>query len=242
MYDCRRQGPDELLRNIAVYAYVILMFHPMGLPLERLRLLVALLLVFAPVLALIGCQKSQQQTSTPPDVEVVEVLQRDVPIAKEWVGTLNGLVNAQIRPQVTGYLLRQNYKDGSFVKKGELMFEIDPRTFARRWIRPKGSSPMLSSSSRRPRRIKSRPSSTSIAILRSPKSKPFPNRISTTPSRPISPPRLQSGQPRVKSTRQRPRWMRLNSMWALPKSSRSLTALPASLKHRLEILWGRPVC
>ena len=65
----------------------------------------------------------------PPDVEVVEVLQRDVPITKEWVGTLDGLVNAQIRPQVTGYLLRQNYKDGSFVKKGELMFEIDPRTF-----------------------------------------------------------------------------------------------------------------
>jgi membrane fusion protein (multidrug efflux system) len=60
---------------------------------------------------------------------VVEVLQKDVPLSKEWVGTLDGLVNAQIRPQVTGYLLRQNYKDGSFVKKGELMFEIDPRTF-----------------------------------------------------------------------------------------------------------------
>ena len=60
---------------------------------------------------------------------MVAVLQRDVPITKEWVGTLDGLVNAQIRPQVTGYLLRQNYKDGSFVKKGELMFEIDPRTF-----------------------------------------------------------------------------------------------------------------
>jgi membrane fusion protein (multidrug efflux system) len=59
----------------------------------------------------------------------VEVLQRDVPIPKEWVGTLDGLVNAQIRPQVMGYLLRQNYKDGSFVKKGQLMFEIDPRTF-----------------------------------------------------------------------------------------------------------------
>jgi membrane fusion protein, multidrug efflux system len=101
----------------------------MGLPLERLRLLVALLLVFAPVLALIGCQKSQQQTSTPPDVEVVEVLQKDVPIWKEWIGTLDGLWNAQIRPQVTGYLLRQTYTDGSFVKKDQLLFEIDPRTF-----------------------------------------------------------------------------------------------------------------
>jgi RND family efflux transporter MFP subunit len=76
-----------------------------------------------------GCGKSEQPQARPPDVQVVEVLQRDVPISKEWVGTLDGLVNAQIRPQVTGYLLRQNYKDGSFVKKGELMFEIDPRTF-----------------------------------------------------------------------------------------------------------------
>ena len=93
------------------------------------RLFVATFLIFNPVLALIGCQKSQQPTTPPPDVEVVAVLQRDVPITKEWVGTLDGLVNAQIRPQVTGYLVRQNYKDGSFVKKGELMFEIDPRTF-----------------------------------------------------------------------------------------------------------------
>jgi RND family efflux transporter MFP subunit len=105
------------------------MFHVMRWPLGRLRLFVAPLLLFTLILALIGCQKSQQSTSTPPDVEVVEVLQRDVPISKEWVGTLEGLVNAQIRPQVTGYLLRQNYTDGSFVKKGELMFEIDPRTF-----------------------------------------------------------------------------------------------------------------
>src|SRR4030095_3957596 len=105
------------------------MFHVMRWPLGRLRLFVAPLLLFTLILALIGCQKSQQSTSTPPDVEVVEALQRDVPISKEWVGTLEGLVNAQIRPQVTGYLLRQNYTDGSFVKKGELMFEIDPRTF-----------------------------------------------------------------------------------------------------------------
>ena len=101
----------------------------MCLRFEKLRLFVATFLIFNPILSLIGCQKSQQPTSPPPDVEVVEVMQRDVPISKEWVGTLDGLVNAQIRPQVTGYLLRQNYKDGSFVKKGELMFEIDPRTF-----------------------------------------------------------------------------------------------------------------
>src|SRR5215471_7463325 len=95
----------------------------------RLRLHVAPLLVFSLILALIGCQKSQQPTTSPPDVEVVEVLQKDVPIWKEWISTLDGLWNAQIRPQVTGYLLRQTYKDGAFVKKDQLLFEIDPRTF-----------------------------------------------------------------------------------------------------------------
>ena len=105
------------------------MFHLLSLRLERLRVLVAPLLVLTSVMALIGCQKSQQPTSTPPDVEVVEVLQKDVPIWKEWIGTLDGLWNAQIRPQVTGYLLRQTYKDGAFVKKDQLLFEIDPRTF-----------------------------------------------------------------------------------------------------------------
>jgi membrane fusion protein (multidrug efflux system) len=105
------------------------MSHLSSLRLERLRLNVASLLVFTLILALIGCQKSQQPTSTPPDVEVVEVVQKDVPIWKEWIGTLDGLWNAQIRPQVTGYLLRQIYKDGAFVKKDQLLFEIDPRTF-----------------------------------------------------------------------------------------------------------------
>src|SRR5919109_3272706 len=81
------------------------------------------------LLNLFGCGKSEQPQARPPEVAVVQVEQRDVPISKEWVGTLDGLVNAQIRPQVTGYLLRQTYQEGSFVKKGQLLFEIDPRTF-----------------------------------------------------------------------------------------------------------------
>lgn len=105
------------------------MFHLMCLPLERRRLLVALLLVFTPILALIGCQQSQKPVVPPLEIEVVEVLQEDVPIHSEWVGTLEGLVNAQIRPRVTGYLFSQHYKDGSFVEKGALMFLIDPRPF-----------------------------------------------------------------------------------------------------------------
>src|SRR5580658_855158 len=62
-----------------------------------------------------------------PDVEVASVEQRDIPVYREWIGTLEGLVNAAIRSQVTGDLLTQNYSEGSFVKKGQLLFEIDPR-------------------------------------------------------------------------------------------------------------------
>ena len=55
------------------------------------------------------------------------VEQKDIPIEREWIGTLDGMVNAAIKAQVTGYLLTQNYAEGSFVRKGQLLFEIDPR-------------------------------------------------------------------------------------------------------------------
>jgi RND family efflux transporter MFP subunit len=64
-----------------------------------------------------------------PDVEVAQVEQKDVPIFGEWIGTLDGLVNADVRAQVSGYLLRQGYQEGAFVNKGQLLFEIDPRPF-----------------------------------------------------------------------------------------------------------------
>jgi RND family efflux transporter MFP subunit len=63
------------------------------------------------------------------DVEVVQVEKEDVPIYAEWIGTLDGLVNADVRAQVTGYLLKQGYQEGSFVKQGQLLFQIDPRPF-----------------------------------------------------------------------------------------------------------------
>jgi membrane fusion protein (multidrug efflux system) len=62
-------------------------------------------------------------------VEVVSVVQKDVPIFGEWIGTLDGFTNADVKAQVTGYLLRQGYQEGAFVKKGQLLFEIDPRPF-----------------------------------------------------------------------------------------------------------------
>jgi RND family efflux transporter MFP subunit len=65
----------------------------------------------------------------PMDVETIPVEQKDVPIYGEWIGTLDGLTNADVRAQVTGYLLRQGYQEGAFVKKGQLLFEIDPRPF-----------------------------------------------------------------------------------------------------------------
>jgi RND family efflux transporter MFP subunit len=68
-------------------------------------------------------------SGTPPEVEVVQVEQKDVPIFGEWIGTLDGFTNADVRAQVTGYIMRQGYQEGAFVRKGQLLFEIDPRPF-----------------------------------------------------------------------------------------------------------------
>jgi RND family efflux transporter MFP subunit len=67
--------------------------------------------------------------SVPPVVEVVQVKQEDVPIYGEWIGTLDGLVNADVRAQVTGYLQTQAYQEGAYVKQGQLLFQIDARPF-----------------------------------------------------------------------------------------------------------------
>jgi RND family efflux transporter MFP subunit len=78
-----------------------------------------------------GCSShtSAAAAPPPPDVQIIEVQQKDVPIYNEWIGTLNGLVSADIKAQVSGYLLEQAYKEGSFVTKGQLLFQIDPRPF-----------------------------------------------------------------------------------------------------------------
>ncbi len=69
------------------------------------------------------------QPGAPLDVEVVQVERKEIPIYGEWIGTLDGFTNADVRAQVTGYILRQGYQEGAFVKKGQLLFEIDPRPF-----------------------------------------------------------------------------------------------------------------
>src|SRR5579863_5014351 len=80
----------------------------------------------------LGCSNGNVRAAAPPPppvVEVASVTQKDVPVQGEWVGTLDGYVNAQIQPQVSGYLIRQDYREGALVKKGQLLFEIDPRPF-----------------------------------------------------------------------------------------------------------------
>ena len=89
--------------------------------------LIATTLIFS--LALAACGEKTVAPPAPAVVEVVTVAQRDVPIYMEWIGSLDGNVNAVIRPQVTGYLVKQNYREGDLVKQGQPLFEIDPRTF-----------------------------------------------------------------------------------------------------------------
>src|SRR5499433_648026 len=102
--------------------------------LEKRKLLISATIVVAGVIlvVLLGAGRSNkpaQATPRPLEVKVSQVVQHDVPVYSEWIGTTDGMVNADIKAQVTGYLLRQDYEEGSFVKKGQLLFEIDPRPF-----------------------------------------------------------------------------------------------------------------
>jgi RND family efflux transporter MFP subunit len=91
----------------------------------------AVFVIVAIVLITISRERSAAAATAPPppEVQVAVVQQRDLPVNHQWIGTLNGLVNAAINAEVTGYLLRQDYAEGSFVHKGQLLFEIDPRPF-----------------------------------------------------------------------------------------------------------------
>ena len=96
-------------------------------PLQRLTfqaLLSGLLLILG------GCSGGKAAAPPPPPtVEVATVVQRDTPIYSDWVATLDGYVNAEIQPRVSGYIIKQNYREGAVVRKGDVLFEIDPRPF-----------------------------------------------------------------------------------------------------------------
>src|SRR6266436_10106437 len=83
----------------------------------------------APLLLLAACHKTAAPPQPPPTVEVAEVMQMDVQIRRQWVATLEGFVNADIRPQVEGYVRKQAYRDGAYVQRGDVLFLIDPRNY-----------------------------------------------------------------------------------------------------------------
>src|SRR5205809_7589406 len=91
------------------------------------------LLVVAVIFVVAGCERQAGSKTTTPspllEVLVAEVIQQDVPIYFEWIGTTEGYVNAQIRPRVQGYLQSRDYKEGSLIKAGQPMFTIDPREY-----------------------------------------------------------------------------------------------------------------
>jgi membrane fusion protein (multidrug efflux system) len=101
----------------------------MGKALNFLGATLLAVVVIAVISALTGCGKEETATVGPPEVLVTEATTREVPVYREWIGTLDGSENAEIRARVTGYLMKRDYQEGSLVKKGQLLFEIDPRPF-----------------------------------------------------------------------------------------------------------------
>lgn len=97
-------------------------------------------LVCAALMFVAACSRpaAGEKAAVAPVVELITVEQKDVPVYAEWIGSLDGMVNAEIRAQVTGYLQRQAYTEGSFVRKGQLLFEIDPRPFEAALLQARG--------------------------------------------------------------------------------------------------------
>ncbi len=90
---------------------------------------VVFFVALAALIFIAGCSRQQEGAASATIVEVAIVVTKDVPVWSEWTASTDGMVNATIRPQVQGYLLAQRYKEGEYVKKGQLLFEIDPSTF-----------------------------------------------------------------------------------------------------------------
>jgi membrane fusion protein (multidrug efflux system) len=117
--------------NVAALKTIAVRWTSGHVQLPVARTVLAALLVSSISLFDIGCVKKNAQAGKPAavDVEVVQVEQKDIPMYGEWIGTLDGVVDADVKAQVTGYLLKQAYDEGSYVKKGQLLFQIDPRLF-----------------------------------------------------------------------------------------------------------------
>ncbi len=99
-----------------------------GVPVQRYAFSPALFSLFYSVVD-VKTRMYRRPPAPPPNVQIAEVVQRDVPIYHEYLATLDGFVNAQIQPQVSGYLIKQNYLEGALVSKNQVLFKIDPRPF-----------------------------------------------------------------------------------------------------------------
>src|SRR5580698_10319703 len=96
--------------------------------------------VFSVLTAFTACEKKpvEAHSAGPPEVLVTEVVQKEVPVIRQWVGTLNGSENADVRARTAGYLQKRGYQEGGYVKEGDLLFEIDPRPFVAALDQAKG--------------------------------------------------------------------------------------------------------
>ena len=101
-------------------------------------IVVALVVIVAAAIAVALRPKPAASAGPPPEVMVTPVQQKDVPLYSEWIGTLDGLVNADVKAQVTGYLQQQDYQEGAFVKKGQLLFKSTRGRFRPHSTRPEG--------------------------------------------------------------------------------------------------------
>jgi RND family efflux transporter MFP subunit len=117
-------GPNSPLFHHGLQLLDFRLTHPASVTAPRIASALSVVALLA------GCGgRGATPPMAPPEVKVIAVAQRDVPIVSEWVATLDGYVNAQIQPQVAGYIVKQTYREGSPVHKGDILFEIDPRPF-----------------------------------------------------------------------------------------------------------------
>jgi membrane fusion protein (multidrug efflux system) len=98
-------------------------------PFQPMKLIIFGICAVVGALSFAACSHKAPQAPPPPEVLVTEAATRDVPVYREWVGTIDGSETADIRARITGHLIKRDYLEGSLVKKGDLLFEIDPRPY-----------------------------------------------------------------------------------------------------------------
>ena len=200
----------------------ILLQHCLGIPFFRVIVLFAFLAMS--IFLASGCSKPKE-APPPPVVEVMTVIQKDVPVYKEWIGTIDGLVNATIRAQVQGYLIKQDYRDGDVVKKGQVLFDQITLPSRQHWTRRKDNWKL-----NRRAGIPPRPTLPGLNLWRS--SMPSARKTSMTPQVPNRPPARPYMPPRHL-------WTRLSLIWSLRRSFPPSMVLQVLPRPRSATSWVR---